>query len=921
MLTYQQANVPVPDLCAAVCLAAAKNYLNKNVGNRDIGQRVAFQGAVAFNKGVVAAFETLLGREIVVPPHPHLTGAIGVARLALREAPSGGRFRGFEEIAQASYRMTSFECKGCPNHCDVNCFALEGGGKYYYNDRCERYSAKDKRERERQFPDLFQEWEELLWKAYEPAGEGSGPRVGVPRGLLFNEYFPFFHAFLCELGCQVVVSDPSNRQIVKWGVEATLGEPCFPLKVAHGHFCDLLEKGVDYIFAPAVMEAGGSDRRYPRSQTCPYLQSGPEVVGTALALRRRELKMIAPRLFFDRGPRHLYRALRSVARELGLPEAQVGPAVRAGLQALGRFREMVQARGREVLAGLGPEGVAFVVVARPYALYDRTLNMDIGRKIQDLGILPIPMDFLPLDEEDVSDNWANLYARQAQRKLAAARAVRRDPRLRAVVLTYFGCGPDSFANQFFKEEIGEPCYVMQIDEHTADAGVITRVEAFADTATSRTRAAAPLCFLTADTPPTRVRGRRLWVPSVGSASEVLAACFGAYDIDAGVLPPSPDEGLNLARQNIPEDVCLPAFITTEDILYRVTQRDFDPEREAFFQGKSEGPCRFGMYFMLQRRLLDKLGFSQVPVVTLGNRDHEGGLGRSVSMVAWDAMVTHDLLEKMLLRTRPYEVKAGESDAVFRRFLGELCGLIKPHRDLLETRRGFWRGLRGNHLDAFVELLRRAQAGFSAVETSKERKPLIGVVGEFYVRLHPRANQNIIRGLEGSGAEVWLSPATGLFAYSNYITGYLAGQRWRDTLAGCDLKEALQRRFLNGLAGRDEHILYHAALPFLAQREDIGPREVVELGSLYVHPTFGGEAICSMGKAEDFARRRLEGMVSVVPFNCMPGMTVRALSQELSRRHGHIPFLSVDYDGFTDRSRQVRLSAFLAQVQERFAARQ
>lgn len=76
----------------------------------------------------------------------------------------------------------------------------------------------------------------------------------------------------------------------------------------------------------------------------------------------------------------------------------------------------------------------------------------------------------------------------------------------------------------------------------------------------------------------------------------------------------------------------------------------------------------------------------------------------------------------------------------------------------------------------------------------------------------------------------------------------------------------------------------------------------------------------MGKAEDFARRGLDGIVSVVPFNCMPGTTVRALSQELSRRHGHIPFLNVDYDGFTDRSRQVRLSAFLAQVHERFLAR-
>ncbi len=920
MLSYQQANVPVPDLCAAVCLAAAKNYLNKNVGNRDTGKRAAFQGAVAFNKGMVAAFETLLGRKIVVPPYPHLTGAIGAARLALREAGADSRFRGFEQIARGAYRVSSFECKGCPNHCDVNCFELEGGGKYYYNDRCERYSAKDKRRRESALPDLFAEREQFLWQAYQPTPGRKGPRVGVPRGLLFNDYFPFFHAFLSELGCEVVVSDQTNKQIVKWGVEATLGEPCFPLKVAHGHVVDLVEKGVDCIFAPAVMEAGGADGRYPRSQTCPYLQSAPDVMGTALRLRRRECKMLVPRLFLDRGPRHLYRALRHVAEELGLPVSRVRPAVQAGLEALGRFHQLVQARGRQVLEEVGPDQMAFVVIARPYALYDAALNMDISRKVRDLSILPVPMDFLPLDEEDVSDNWSNLYARQIQRKLAAARAVRRDARFRAVVLTYFGCGPDSFANQFFKDEIGEPCYVMQIDEHTADAGVITRIEAFADTAVSRTKAAPPLRYDTEDSPLEGIRGRQLWIPYAGTASTVLAALFRAYDIDAEVLPSSPDEGLNLARQHIPEDVCLPAFITSEDILHRVTQPDFDPEREAFFQGKSEGPCRYGMYFMLQRRLLERLGFGQVPIFTLGNRDHEGGLGRSVSLVAWDSMVAHDLLQKMALRTRPYELNPGESDGLFCRFLGELCALAKQQRGVLESRGGTWLALRGRHLEALTDLLHRAQRAFAEAPTSGEAKPLVGVVGEFYVRIHPGANHDIIRNLEAAGVEVWLAPATEFLAYSTYITGYLAQHRWRDVLAACDLKEALRRRFLTGLAVRDEHILFDAAADLLGDRADIGPREVVELGSLYVHPTFGGEAICSLGKAEDFARRGLEGIVSVVPFNCMPGMTVRALSQELSRRHGHVPFISIEYDGFTDRSRQVRLSAFVAQVQERFAVR-
>ncbi len=87
MVYYQQNNVPVEDLAAGICLASVKNYLNKNVGSREIGKKVAFQGAVAFNKGMVAAYETILGREIVVAPYPHITGAVGAARLAYLANP------------------------------------------------------------------------------------------------------------------------------------------------------------------------------------------------------------------------------------------------------------------------------------------------------------------------------------------------------------------------------------------------------------------------------------------------------------------------------------------------------------------------------------------------------------------------------------------------------------------------------------------------------------------------------------------------------------------------------------------------------------------------------------------------------------------------------------------------------------------
>lgn len=932
MVYYQQNNVPVEDLAAGICLASVKNYLNKNVGSREIGNKIAFQGAVAFNKGMVAAYETVLGREIVVPPYPHITGAAGAARLAYLANPEVSTFRGFDAIAEARYEIGSFECKGCPNRCDVNTFQMEGGPKYFYNDRCEKFSAVHKKNLGAHLPDLFAERERMLMEAYQPSRRPSSAdhrpslRIGVPRGLMFSELYPLYNAFLSELGFEVVPSDPTNKHIIEMGLDVAIGEPCFPFKVAHGHYMNLIEKRVDVIFAPRIISTEQPNRNLRQAQTCPYLQAAPDVIASCVGVTERGIRHIAPALHLKRGRKHLERVFVQIGKQLGRSRKQSLAALGVGLKTLEDFRRKVERRGAEVLNALPPDQVAFVVIGRPYTLWDPALNMDIGKKIQDLGILAIPQDFLPLESVDISDSWSNAYSRQIQRKLMAARLIGQDSRLRAVVVTYFACGPDSFGNPFFKDEIGEPCYIMQIDEHTADAGVITRLEAFADTAVPRGwrgaqhSAARVDVIRTDDKPITDLGGRRLWIPYANDAARVLAACLRAYGIDAEALPRSPDVGLNLARRAISEDVCLPALMTTEDMLYRVHQPDFDPAKEAFFQGNSEGPCRFGMYSMLQRRILDKLGYRDVDIVTLGAKSEHGGLGLMFAFVTWDALVCHDLLFKMMLRTRPYEIQNGAAEDLFESYLGKLTELIPEHKRKVESHK-LAALLNTRHLDEIKELLRRAQEDFGRIAVRREDRPLVGVVGEFYVRLHDGANQDILRKLEAEGAETWLAPMTEFFSYANFIGKILSADRIKDLGPNKQELGEFSSRWLNArLIEKEEHALFEATLPFLDGYDDIGSREVIREGSKYVDYNFGGEAICSMGKSEDFAKRGLAGIVSVIPFNCMPGNTVTALSQSLRRRHGNIPFLNLDYDGFIDSSREAKIVNFMWQVKERHVGR-
>ena len=161
IIKYEQNNVSLEDLCAALTLATARNYLAKVVRGKEIKEKVVFQGATAFNLGQVAALETVLGKGIVVPPWPHITGAIGAAKYAY-DTSNLGSFREFKKISNLKYSVGPFECtnKECGNDCNI-IMAKIGDEEFYIGDRCQRYSAK-KDEKKIKPPNLFKERQKIM---------------------------------------------------------------------------------------------------------------------------------------------------------------------------------------------------------------------------------------------------------------------------------------------------------------------------------------------------------------------------------------------------------------------------------------------------------------------------------------------------------------------------------------------------------------------------------------------------------------------------------------------------------------------------------------------------------------------------------------------------------------------------------------
>ncbi|NPV48411.1 MAG: CoA activase [Armatimonadetes bacterium] len=902
LLKHQQSGADVRDLVAGLAYSIATNYLNRVVARKPIGERIFFQGGTAFNRAVVAAFEKVTGKAITVPAHNEVTGALGCALIAReQDTGTGSRFKGFD-LSRRQYTVETFECQDCANRCEINMVLVEGEEPLYYGSRCEKYDVDRRRKPKPTTPDLFLERQKLLNPDYRPSRPiPERPlRVGVPRALLYYEIYPFWQALLRELGCEIVLSDPTNKRIIHEGAERSVAETCFPMKVALGHVINLLEhKQVDFLWLPSVINLPRCNHETTDTFVCPYVQSLCYTVEAAVDPTSHGAQILRPAIYLQKGLRHRLEALRDVATTLGRTEADLRRALVAAQEAQDRFEAAKLARGREILAELGPDERALVVVSRAYNGCDPGANLEIPRKLREMGELVIPMDFLPLDEVELPRDWINMYWRYGQKILAAAEIIAHDPRLHAVYITNFGCGPDSFVARFFAERLGrKPFLQIEVDEHSADAGMVTRCEAFLDSldATRGRRHAPGRHFRPLTIEPGSKR--TVLLPNMSRHAFGLAAAFRACGMPAEVLPEPDAETLYWGRKYTSGKECFPCIVTTGDMVKFVMKDGFDRDRYAFFMGGSGGPCRFGQYNALQRMVLDDLGYEDVPLYVPNQAssfyNEMGIVGRHFLRQGWRAIVAIDLVEKALLETRPYELTPGAAEAACEESVRDICDVVAANGDLLAA-------------------LRRVLERFEAIPVDRsEPKPIIGLVGEFYVRANPFSNQNLILQIEQLGGEVWQAPIFEWFLYRNFR---------RDMRSRLDgnwplvIKNLLTDRVMR----RDERRLTAVLHSLLRNAEEPSTEEVLEMASRYIHHTFEGEAIMTVGKAIDFARKGLSGIVAAMPFTCMPGTIANAVLKRARADEDGIPFLNMVYDGLEQSTALTRLEAFMHQARE-FAKR-
>jgi predicted nucleotide-binding protein (sugar kinase/HSP70/actin superfamily) len=372
----------------------------------------------------------------------------------------------------------------------------------------------------------------------------------------------------------------------------------------------------------------------------------------------------------------------------------------------------------------------------------------------------------------------------------------------------------------------------------------------------------------------------LFVPPMDKpGAEIMASVFRAIGYDARVLIENA-ETLAVGLSHTSGGECAPCPSTIGALIAAVQKDKLPPEQVILFMPTACGPCRFGQYTHLTRRIVDKLGWEKLRIMSPSAKNAYSGLTATTRVQLWKGVMVADLMRKMLLRIRPYEQETGAADNVMNHYLGLITNAV-------ETKQ--WR-LVPKHL-------KQAADAFASLPVRNEQRPLVAVVGEIYVRLNHFLNGDVCRRIEDLGGEAAMAPISEWVLYTNHLQRIEA----KDSHRGFEgLLERLR------LAAEAEFIFHwyerrFAALTdrVLADRHEPHISEVMNEGMKYLPWQFQGESILTLGRTALFVKReKARAVVNASPMFCMPGTITTSLFTKIENEL-NVPVICNFYDGSGD----------------------
>jgi predicted nucleotide-binding protein (sugar kinase/HSP70/actin superfamily) len=737
-----------------------------------------------------------------------------------------------------------------------------------------------------------------------------------------NTYYPIYKGFFTNLGMEVISSSDAVRE----GMETAGSAFCLPVLHSHGHVQDLLKRQVDRIFIPHVKGFPSGDEGSVNC-TCPLVQGEPYILKAAFGRELSE-KILTTILDFNKLSQ-VKESFVHLGKGLGYSRRRSAEAFEKAWSSYEQVRKESCLNVQKILDELGEKETALVLFGRPYNAFNSLANMGVPAKFASREYCIIPHDLLPV--EGASGNRdGRMYWASGRTILDAAKVVRDTYNLFGVFITNFSCGPDSFIIERFRSIMGDkPFLILELDAHTADAGVDTRVEAFLDVVESYRRlksARAPEPRFT----PSRVikdgsclfvqasDGRRfsitdpqvhLLVPTMGdTVARYLTAAFRYVGVNATTAPKPGRDELTLGSQCASCKECLPYLLTSGSLRRYMRDRCNENEVLLYLMPEADGPCRFGLYGEALRSLIERVKLENVAVFSPSSRNGYQGLPAVFPRRALLAAAIADGLD---------DIRAGILTLAHN--TGEAI------RTLSEVEETIWESLASNPENEVDKVLRENMLRISLLRKSGTMRDVTKVLltGEIYVRRDGFSSCDLVRRLAEEGILVKTSPVLEWLFYVDHIviTGILDQATPSERLALW-----FRNRYSRRVVSRIQEILELSGF-FQKQHLDIG--FLLDRGQRLIDPRLTGEAILTVSSTLAEIGDDVHGVISISPFGCMPGRIAEAVINHrlvkdkplFSRKNGQfwkrsngrysLPFLAMETDGSSlSQMAETKLESFI-----------
>ncbi len=292
-------------------------------------------------------------------------------------------------------------------------------------------------------------------------------KIGIPRALIYWKFPFFWEKFFESLNFEVLLSPPTNKEIVEEGVKISDPETCFSNKVYFGHL-KWLDGKCDLIFVPRLKT------NEEKLEYCPKFFGLPDLAKIVV-----KTKILTEE--FDERKRTFEESIINLGKKLKKDERTTKEALAKAL-----FEEKIlkEKEEKEFLKKMNSKKKKIVIVSHPYNWHDEYVNLRMEERLENLGVEPIFIEEIPPSNiqhptSNIQFHWE--FGKEIMEKIETTLKYKIDG---AIQISSFACGCDAVLKEFVEKKFKQakiPFLYLIIDEHTGEAGFQTRLEAFVDT--------------------------------------------------------------------------------------------------------------------------------------------------------------------------------------------------------------------------------------------------------------------------------------------------------------------------------------------------------------------------------------------------------------------------------------------------------